>query len=158
MKKRNPVSALQLSLKNAKDFYKKLFEINLKVNVAQKVNISDEEWKNLLVYQRALWIALIIEIGRIFDVYNKKPTISFKNIFLKTKFKQKINLIYGEIIIGKILETRNTFTAHISEETKKIVSVDEICNSNLEKLLDELEDPLTVFTIWFTDNHMWEKL
>ena len=49
-----------------------------------------------------------------------------------------IDNVHGEAIICKIINTRNTFTAHWAEEGSNPIAVTEICNSKLGKLLDEL--------------------
>jgi hypothetical protein len=161
-KKRNPVYALQLSLMNAKEFYEKLCEVHLKIEeTSKRFDINREEWRDPRILQKALWIALIIEIGRLFDDFREtesKKVISFKKIFKDSPWKGKIDTVYGSAVISKIIETRNTFMAHISEEQKEIISVSEICNSNLNKLLNELDAPLSAFVVHFIDNHGWENL
>ena len=150
-KKRNPAIALQLSLKFAKEYFKKLCEI-------KKTHTQDEiqESRELLIIWRSLWIALIVEIGRLFDTFDDgyKKVISFKktSFFKNVEWKDKINSIHGEAIISKIIKNRKTFTAHWSEYDKGIVSVKEICDSNLGELLDKLDEPLNAFGIWFNNN------
>jgi len=100
---------------------------------------------NLLIIRRALWIALIIEIGRLFDTYETKnnKVISLKKMdFSKSNnssVKEIIDNIHAEAIIGKIIKTRKTYTAHLGEEKEKIVSVAEICDSKLGELLSKLD-------------------
>ena len=136
VKKRNPVIVLQLSLRFAKEYFKMLCEM-------QKAYTTDaiQESKKLTIIQRALWTSLIIEIARLFDTYEgkNKKVISFKKIGL---LKEDIDNIHGEAIIGEIINTRKTFTAHWGEEKNKVVTVAEICNSKLEKILNNLDNLL----------------
>ena len=163
-KKRNPVYALQLSLEGAKQYLEKLCEISKEIKVKQKdtkfIVENPDKWKEMVLFHRALWIALIIEIGRIFDTYEKgaKKVISFKKVFKDTNYQKIIDSIHSEAIIAKIITTRNTFTAHIAEKDQNIASVDEICKSNLGELLERLDEPLSGFTQWFIDNKQWERL
>lgn len=161
-KKRNPVFALQLSLANAKEFYGKLCEVHLKIEqMSNRFEITGEDWSDLRILQKALWIALVIEIGRFFDDIREtenKKVISAKKIFKDSPLKSEIDKIHGSAVISKMIRTRNTFMAHISEKQEDIISVAEICNSNLGKLLDELDAPLSAFTIHFIDTRGLEKL
>jgi len=161
-KKRNPVFALQLSLMNAKEFCEKLCEIHLKIEqTSNHFEIERNEWRDSRIFQKALWVALIIEIGRLFDNFREtenKKVISFKKVFKDSPLKSKIDNIHGSAVISKMIRTRDTFMAHISEEQEDIISVAEICNSNLGKLLDELDAPLSAFVAYFVDSRGWEKL
>ena len=164
-KKRNPVFALQLSLQNANEFLEKLCQLTEKLqeienNPKRLLQKNPDEWRETRILRKALWIALIIEIGRLFDTYENdtKKVISFKKVSKDSSLEDAINAIHGEAIIAKILDTRNTFTAHISDKVNNILSAPEICNSNLGKLLDKLEAPLTSYTLWFTQNRKWENL
>ena len=126
-KKRNPNIALQLSLRFLKEYFRKLKQM-------QESYPSDEiQESKELVIQRALWIALIIEVGKLFDDFNSrhKKVISLKQVsfFQNEPWKNKIDSIYGEVIISKIIQTRKTFTAHWSEDNIKPVSIKEICDS-----------------------------
>ncbi|MBU4375323.1 hypothetical protein KKH38_02375 [Patescibacteria group bacterium] len=144
--KRNPIIALSLSLRFAKEYLEELKQM-------QKNYTIDEiqESKKLTIIQRALWTSLIIEIGRIFDTYQNKDIISFKKINLPEE-KNIINNIHGEAIIGKIINTRKTFTAHWGTEKNNVVSVAELCKSNLDILLNKLYKPLATFEKWFNNN------
>jgi hypothetical protein len=151
MEKRNPIIILGLSLRFAKEYLEMLCKM-------QKIHTLDEiqESKKLTIIQRALWTSLIIEIGRLFDTYESKnkQVISFKKInFLK----KDIDNIHAEAIIGKIIKTRKTFTAHWGEEKNKVVSVAEVCNSNLGILLKKLDKPLVAFEKWFNNNSGLKK-
>jgi|SRR3989338_120100 len=163
-KKRNPVYALQLSLQNAKEFLEKLCEFTDKLQELESdpnklLQKNPDIWRETRILRKALWIALIIEIGRLFDTYENetKKVISFKKIFKDSSLENAVNSIHGEAIIAKILATRHTFTAHISENQGSILSAPEICNSNLRTLLDKLEPPLTSYTLWFMQNNKWEN-
>lgn len=133
MERRNPIIFLKLSVRFSKEYLEKLNELH-KSHSLEEI----EESKDLTIAQRAFWTALIIEIGCLFDTYSSKDkeVISLKNI---DSLKEKIDRIHGEKIIEQIITTRKTFTAHKGEKKNKPVSVDEICNSKLKKLLDELE-------------------
>ncbi len=163
--KRNPVSALQLSLDNAKNFYRKLCEFTEKIDAIEKdprrlLKKDPDEWKETVLLRKALWIALIIEVGRLFDTFEdeSKKVISFKKVFKGSSLQTEIDAIHGEVIISKILRTRNTFTAHIGEEQNDVLLAPEICKSNLGELLDRLDAPLEMFTLWFTQNRKWRQL
>ena len=149
-KKRKPIHQLDISLWNAKNFYKKLCSISPRVEeLNQSISTVEEEQEiiDLKLTRQALWIALIIEIGRLFDTFEKgrKKVISFKKTLTAPELIAKINSIHGQSIIGEIIQTRNTYTAHISEDKTEVVSAKEICDSNLEKLLNELDEPLRLF-------------
>lgn len=153
MKKRNPTIALGLSLRFAKEYFEMLCEMR-KAYTIEKI----EESNKLMIKQRALWTSLIIEIGRLFDTYEtkNKKVISFKKINFP-EVKKKIDDIHAEAIIGKIIKTRKTFTAHWGEEKNNPISITELCNSNLGILLKKLDQPLTVFEKWFNNNSGLEK-
>ena len=78
-----------------------------------------------------------------FDTYEakNKEVISLKKINLP-EAKTEIDMIHGNVIIGKIIETRNTFTAHWGKEKNDPISITELCSSNLKSLLDQLDQPL----------------
>lgn len=143
MKKRDPVITLSISLKCAKEYFEMLCKIR-----EDHTKEEIQESKKLTITQRALWTALIIEIGRLFDEYKSKKVISFKNIDI---IKKDIDTIHGQAIIKKIINTRNTFTAHWGEEKKEIVSVTDLCNSNLGILLEKLDQSLVKFEEWFNN-------
>ncbi|HNW09021.1 MAG TPA: hypothetical protein PK619_00345 [bacterium] len=138
MEERNSIITLSISLRHAKEYLETLCNLQ-KAHTVEEIQDSNE----LLINQRALWIAFIIEMGRLFDTYNakNKEVISLKKIDL-SEVKKNIDEIHGNIIIGKILETRKTFTAHWGKEKNNPISIAEICNSNLKDLLDKLEQPL----------------
>ncbi|OGG86988.1 hypothetical protein A3B87_03365 [Candidatus Kuenenbacteria bacterium RIFCSPHIGHO2_02_FULL_39_13] len=145
-KVRNPAIILSLSSRFAKEYHKYLCEF-------QKIHTIDEiqESKELTVIQRAFWTALIIEIGKLFDTYDgNKEVISLKKMpsFENCTWKKKIDSIHGEAVICKIISTRKTFTAHFSEEDEGVISVTEICDSKLGKLLKDLDQPLAEFNYW----------
>lgn len=128
--KRDPKTVLPLSLRFAKEYLSKLSEMQKKINFIQ-------ESEELTIIHRALWTALIIEVGRLFDSYDKKDTISFRKL---PHLKNKIDKYYGEVIVGKIIETRNTFTGHFSKNAKEVILAKEICDSKLSKILDEMSE------------------
>ncbi len=94
-----------------------------------------EDSKELTTIHRALWKALIIEVARLFDTHNN--VISFKKI---PSIKTKIDKYHSEAIIGKIIKTRNTFTAHFADNAEEITSASEICKSRLRNILDDLSN------------------
>ncbi len=160
-KKRNLVDSLQISLRFSKEYFNKLCEIRPRlINMQNDLTGDHPELESFAIYHRALWIALIIEVGKIFDNFyeENKKVISFKTIFKNSNFKDEINSIHGEQIITKIIHTRKTFTAHMGEKQEDVVSSEEICNSNLGELLNRLDNPLHAFTQWFLENRGWEKL
>jgi hypothetical protein len=144
MEERNPITTLSISLRHAKE-YLEMLSILRKTHAMEEIQESND----LLVKQRALWIALIIEIGRLFDTYEvkNKEVISLKKIDLP-EAKKEIDKIHGNAIIGKIIETRKTFTAHWGKEKNNPISITELCNSNLKSLLDKLEKPLFDYEDW----------
>ncbi len=133
MKKRDPIVIIKLSLKCALEYLQKLNEIRKKYT-EEKIQESD----NLTIIHRALWTALIIEIGCLFDTYDskEKKVISLKKL---NSHKKRIDEIHGEQIICRIINTRKSFTAHKGILKNKIITADEICNSKLKNLLEELE-------------------
>ena len=96
-----------------------------------------QDSNELVVRHRALWTALIIEVGRLFDTYNVggKDIISYKKL---KHLKEQVDKLHGEAIIGKIIKTRKTFTGHWSKKKEKVISAPEICDSNLGELLERL--------------------
>jgi hypothetical protein len=89
--------------------------------------------KSLQLDIGALWTAFIIEVARLFDTHNN--VISFKKV---DAIKTEVDKYHSECIVGKIIATRNTFTAHFADNAKEIVSASEICESNIGKILDNL--------------------
>ena len=148
VKKRNPRNELQISLWRAKEFYKKLCEISPRVEELNQhmVTEADElEFMELKLIRIAFWVALIIEIGRLFDTYDKpkKRVISLKNFFNDSDSIAEINRIHGQMIISQIIKTRNTYTAHISDDFNIPNSVKSICESNLGTLLNDVDTLLS---------------
>jgi hypothetical protein len=165
MKKRNPVYALQLSLGNAKDFFEKLQGLTDEIGAMEKdlkstLKDGRDVWKETVLLRKAVWIALIIEIGRLFDTYDRvtQKVISFKKTIKNPSLKKIVDQIHGESIIRKIIKSRNTFTAHIAEGQEDFISAPEICESNLGELLNRLDVPLSMFTEEFTSKREWESL
>jgi len=126
--KRTPEIILPLSLRFAKEYLSALCKMQSDVDAVQQS-------KDLTTTYRALWTALIIEVGRLFDTYNMKDTISFKKL---PHLKKHIDKYHGEAVIGKIIQTRNTFTGHFALDAKIVISAQEICNSNLGEILEEM--------------------
>ncbi|MFA6393559.1 MAG: hypothetical protein WCW25_01670 [Patescibacteria group bacterium] len=153
MEKRNPIVILSISLRFAKEYLEMLCDIN-KTYTMEEIQDSDE----LLCKRRALWIALIIEIGCLFDTYEakNKKVISFKKINIPI-VKEKIDKIHGNSIIGRIIETRKTFTAHKGQEKINPISVEELCDSKLKILLGELDQPLIDFENWLKQDPKLEN-
>jgi hypothetical protein len=125
--KRKPEIVLPLSIRFAKEY---LTELNKMQNNIENV----QESKKLTIIRRAIWTSLIIEVAKIFDTHN--DTISYKKL---GHLKEKINKHHSEDIIGKIIETRKTFTAHFASTAKEVTMPSEICKSKLGKILDDLE-------------------
>ncbi len=151
--KRNPWIQLDISAWSAKEFFEELCHIYLKVEeLEEKTRYNDavdEKFRKSRMFQRALWIALIIEIGRLFDTFEKpdKKVISLKQteFFRNPAVKNKVNAIFGHNIISRIIHTRNTYTAHINENKGDVVSVPEICKSNLGELLKNMHILISQF-------------
>ena len=128
--KRDPKTLLPLSLGFAKEYLDALCKMRTNIKA---VGESEE----LIIIHRALWTALIIEVGRLFDTYDTKEVISFKKI---PHLKKQINKYHGEAIIGKIIETRKTFTGHFAKKANIVLSASEICNSNLGEILRKMSE------------------
>lgn len=94
-----------------------------------------QESKEHTTKYRALWTALIIEVGRLFDTYKSKDVVSFKKL---PNLNELIDRYRGEAVIGKIIETRNTFTGHFAKEARVVISGTEICDSNLGEILNDM--------------------
>lgn len=153
-KLRNPVVILLLSLRFAREYYDYLCKFR-KIHTIDEIQKS----KELTIIQRAFWTALIIEIGKLFDTYNgNKKIISLKKLpsFKDCPWKQKIDLAHGGAIIQKIIKTRKTFTAHFGKTDEGVFGVTEICNSKLDKLLDDLGQALAEFNSWLK-KQTWNK-
>lgn len=135
MEKRNPIDSLQLSIRFSKEYLEKLDDL-YKSHSLEEI----EESKDLTITQRAFWVALIIEIGCLFDKYSSKDKDKEVISLLKIdSLKKDANRVFGARITQKIIDTRNTFTAHKGVKKSRPISVDEIRNSKLKKLLNELE-------------------
>jgi hypothetical protein len=90
--------------------------------------------------------------------YKKPPSSKTIDWFVKNKkIKREIDSIRREQIICKIIKTRNTWSAHIDSDIQKIISIDEICKSNLPELLNKLECLLTLYNQWFIINRGWQE-
>lgn len=78
------------------------------------------------------------------DLSEKEPdkkVISLKQteFFIKPEIKNQIDVLFGHQIISRIIRTRNTYTAHLGQNKEYVVSVPEICGSNLDELLDKVD-------------------
>lgn len=125
------VYLLKLSLRFAKEYLIELDKMQLNIEKVQ-------ESKKLSMLHRALWTSLIIEIGKLFDNLSdkNKQVIYFKEI---KKIKKEVDKLHGQVIIQKIINTRNTFTGHFSRKNNSVLSASNICNSNLKSILNELD-------------------
>lgn len=124
--KRKPEVLLSISIRFAKEY---LIELEKMQKDIEKVQQS----KELTLIHRALWTSLIIEVAKLFDTHNN--VISYKKL---DHLKEEINKYHSEDIIGKIIETRKTFTSHFADTAKEVTMPPEICNSKLGKILDDL--------------------
>lgn len=124
--KRKPEILLPLSIRFAKEYFDQLCQMQNDITNVQ-------ESKKLTTVHRALWTALIIEVARLFDTHSN--VVSFKKI---PEIKAEIDKYHSEAIIGKIIETRKTFTAHFADEAREVTSASEICQSKLGEILDDL--------------------
>lgn len=123
---REPENLLPLSIRFAREYLDELCKMQ---NDIAKV----QESKELTTMHRALWTALIMEVGRLFDAHN--DVVSFKKV---PNLKTEIDKCHQEDIIGKIIETRNTFTGHFATNAKVVVSAAEICKSRLGEILERM--------------------
>ena len=105
-----------------------------------------QESKELTIIHRALWTALLVEIRKLFEG-SQFDNYSLRKIdfFKKEPYKSKIDCIFGDQDMEKILNTAYTFTTHLSKNKEHVYSVAEICNSKLKKFLDELQEPMNTF-------------
>jgi len=138
---RNPAIFLPLSLRFAKEYLKQFCEMRKKYT-DEKI----QESKELTIIHRALWTALLVEMRKLFensefDNHSLKKTGFFK----QEPYKSKVDKIFGDADMNKLLKTAYTFTTHLSKNKEKVYSVSEICNSKLEKLLNELQGSMDIF-------------
>lgn len=143
IKKRNPDIFLSLSLRFAKEYFGQLCDVRKKYG-----EDGIQESKELTIHHRALWTALIVEIRKLFGVsFKKYKNYSLLEIdFFKVKpYKKIINSVYGNRVIQKILKTSNTFTIHLGKNKEEIFPVDKICDSDLKKILEQLQKPIDAF-------------
>lgn len=140
--KTNPGDWMLISLIHAQEYFDFLCTFRKKYRDDQI-----QSSKELNTIHRAVWTSLIAEIRKLFDD-SRYPNHSLRNseFFKEELNKSLINTIYGNKILQKIITTANTFTLHLAEEKTKILSVSEICDSNLGDLLKKLEDPIRKFS------------
>lgn len=131
---RKPENSLPFSVRFAKEYLRMLCEMQEKYSV-DKIQESND----LVIVHRALWTSLIIEVGRIFDTYESKDkkVISYKKL---EYLKSEVDKLHSQAIIGRVLQTRKTFTAHWSRDKSVPISAAEICDSNLEDILNKLSE------------------
>lgn len=141
MEKRNPTIFLPLSLRFAKEYLVQLCEIKRVYSEAQI-----QQSKELTIIHRALWTALVVEVRKMFD-NSRFDSYSLKKIdfFQKEPHKSRVDRVYGDRVIQKIIKTGHTFTVHLGKNKEETYSTAEICNSNLEKLFTELKNSMDVF-------------
>ena len=142
-KERNPAIFLSLSPRFAQEYFEQLGNIRKKYG-----EDYIQESKELTIHHRALWTALIVEIRKLFGAsFKEYKNCSLLEIdfFKEEPHKKVIDFVYGNRIIQKILETSNTFTIHLGKDKEEILSVNEICNSDLKKLLTQLQEPISIF-------------
>lgn len=116
------------------EFPKLVLALNLEKEIPQEIS-----W---VVIRNALKCSLVNLVAEMFDSHNK-GVISFKTVKWFTEnpeAKKELDLIHGEKIIGKMIDSRHTFFSHMGDETNKIISGQEICESNLPSLLERLEN------------------
>lgn len=168
-KKRNPAYALHFCLSNAKDYFEKLKVLHNRQNELKKqldsgkyfTDGQDKEWMNMAVYIRAIKSALILEVYKMFDTFSgKNSVISFKSIefFKLPAIKKEIDSLSGHAIVGDIMKTRKTWTAHMGENIDDIISTEKIVESNLLDIIKKLDEILSIYTIWFVQNQQWKEL
>lgn len=135
---RNPAIFLPLSLRFTKEYLKQLCEMRNKYKEDQI-----QESKELTIIHRALWTALLVEVRKLFED-SKFDNYSLRkiNFFKQEPHKSKIDQVFGDADMAKILKTTYTFTTHLSKNKENMYSVSEICNSKLGILLEELQEPI----------------
>ncbi len=140
---RNASAFLSLSLRFAKEYLKQLKALR-KIHGEAEI----QELNELTVHHRALWTALIVEIRKLFGAsFKGYKNYSLREIdfFKNEPHKTKIDTVYGNHIIQRILKTSNNFTVHLSQEQEVPLDIVQICNSNLEDLLTQLQEPMEAF-------------
>lgn len=115
-----------------------------KVILTLSINDRSPQRLRWTVIRDAMASSLVNLVSEMFDMLSmsQKEIISFKKEkwFIDNKnIKKQIDAIHGEVIIGKIINSRKTFFAHMGKKTDKIISGNEICDSNLYYLLERLE-------------------
>ncbi len=154
--KRNAWIQLDISVWSATEFFEGLSRIYPEVERLAENTDDDadyQKYKELRTFQRALWIALIIAIGRLFDTFERsdKKVISLKRtgFFVENpEIKKRIDVISGDSIISRIIQTRNNYTAHLNQNEGDVISISEVCNSNIGKLLSEVEILVAEFSAY----------
>ncbi|MDD5589996.1 MAG: hypothetical protein PHQ47_02380 [Candidatus Portnoybacteria bacterium] len=142
-KERNASIFLSLSLRFSMEYLEKLCNLK-KEHGDDKI----QESKELTIFHRVLWTALIVEVRKLFGAsFKRYRNYSLREIeyFKSEPYKSVINTVYGNQIIQRILTTSNTFTIHLGETKDNVLSVSEICNSNLRDLLEQLRLPIDAF-------------
>lgn len=141
---RSPGPFLSLSLRFAKEYLKQLRDLR-EAHGESKI----QQDKKLAIYHRALWTALIVEIRKLFGKsFKEYKNFSLLEIdFFKSEpHKTTISQVFGDRTIQRILKTSNTFTVHLGQLNDVPLPVKDICESNLEVLLDSLQKPIDEFT------------
>ncbi len=112
---------------------------------------SDLSTRDYAICMSALRSHLCTLVSRIFDP--RKGMISFVNIewFKQPKIKETLGKIRKEEIIQAILKTRHTFIAHVDPNVQDIISVDQICDSTLKELLEDLN---RIYNLWLLTNNV----
>lgn len=166
-KKTNPSVALQYLLSEAKESFKLMCEFydenknrlqRIKEgNFNEKYSFSTE---NLALCASALKTRIILLVSEMFDKSRRgdKQAISFRTIDFFTKSernKNNIECLFKKSIVQEIIKSRNTFEAHIDEETPDSVLLERICKSNLKNILDELYIAWHYYNNWFRKNTNW---
>ncbi len=138
-----PANWLDMSLRFASEYFEELCAMRNKYTKAEI-----QQSKKLTIMHRSLWTSLIAEIRKLFDNSRDYPNYSLRKIdfFKQNQYKSIVDTVYGEKIISRIIKTGNTFTLHLSKNKRDILSVSEICDSNLGELLNKLKKPIQDFT------------
>jgi len=128
---------LKYIIENCKTAFDELCIIN-KDLIAGMNSESNTDVNRLGALNRMIQDYLVIRVAGLFDKDNR--TISFNNTFPKN---QKVEKIEQEEIVKKIIENRNRFVGHSDYdyilEGNFAIPTNEICNSNLKRLLEQLE-------------------
>ncbi|MEA3464045.1 MAG: hypothetical protein U9R14_03150 [Patescibacteria group bacterium] len=134
---------LNYILENLIFAYNELCKVNNELVEGMKPN-SDADVNHLGAMNRMIQDYLIIRVGGLFDKTEHRTNgghdevISFEKLFVNNQEYEKIK---NEEVIQYIIKQRHNFVAHTNKNyiEDNFPITDEICNSNLKKLLKNLQ-------------------